>query len=173
MGLTAERVRELLDYDPETGAFIWRKSDRKCNRRPGTPAGHIGYEGRLHIRIDGKLHRAYRLAWLMTYGAMPTLDIDHANGDPSDNRLCNLRLATKTENHANSKIYKNNKCGVKGVHWNAQSNKWRVQIRVGGKTRHVGLFKTKEDAAASYLAAAIAVFGEFATNGERSAASVK
>lgn len=168
MSLTAERVREVLAYCPETGQFTWRIAINK-RIKPGRRAGVlVRSEGRVNIAIDGQHFKAHRLAWLHVHGVWPDKDVDHINGDPSDNRVCNLRLATKTENHANSKRYKNNKSGFKGVHFHAQSGKWRAVVRLNRKNNHIGLFRTKEDAAAAYLIAATKLFGEFATSGDRS-----
>jgi HNH endonuclease len=101
--LTAGRLRELLRYDPESGAFFWvAKSARRANRVPvGKEAGYLGVDGRRQIRLDGKLYKAHRLVWLHVFGHWPKEQIDHINNDPSDNRLCNLREATNRENCRN------------------------------------------------------------------------
>lgn len=167
MGLTAERLREVLRYDPETGGFTWIKATGK-KVRPGKPAGSVSKtHGYAILGVDGTSYRAHRLAWLYVYGHFPEGHIDHINGDTSDNRLCNLREATRTQNLANSRRYKNNKSGLKGVHWHPQSGKWRVQVRLNRRNHHVGLFADRHDAHRAYLDAASQLFGEFATSGER------
>ena len=172
MELTAERIREVLRYDPETGAFTWIKSTG-TRMKPGQPAGSLSKtNGYITLGLDGKRLRAHRIAWLYVYGRSPAGHIDHINGDTADNRLCNLREATRTQNLANSKRYKNNKSGLKGVHWHPQSGKWRVQVRLNRRNNHVGLFADKHEAHRAYLDAASRLFGEFATSGERSAPSI-
>lgn len=168
--LTAERLREVLNYDPETGVFTWiKKTCRKA--KIGKVAGTItnAKHGRVFMSVDGQRNYAHRFAWLYVKGEWPPpgSEIDHANGDASDNRWINLRLATKTQNRANSVVYKNNKSGIKGVHWHPQSQKWRAAIRFERRTRHIGLFSNKEDAGRAYMAAAERHFGEFACNGRR------
>jgi hypothetical protein len=161
MGLTAERLRELLIYDPETGVFTWRQKTG-CKGYVGKVAGCIAKsEGRVSVGIEGRRYRAHRLAWLYVYGEWPS-EVDHINGDGLDNRLSNLRLATRSDQGANTKRRRDNSSGIKGVVWHPQSRKWRVQIK-----RDVGLFATKEAAARAYIEAAAQRFGEFASDGNR------
>lgn len=99
MILTAERLRELLTYDPETGEFRWRYT-RGCRAR-GQIAGTVTCLGYLTIAIDGRKYKAHRLAWLHVHGEWPYPEIDHINRIKLDNRLVNLRRATRAENNAN------------------------------------------------------------------------
>lgn len=158
--LTATELRSVLDYDSETGVFKWRK---RMNRKGhvGAPAGTPDSKGYVQIRLYERAYKAHRLAWLHTYGVWPQLVIDHINGDRTDNRIANLRQATGSQNHANSRRYKNNTSGVKGVSWVERVGKWRAYIVVNRRQTHLGLFDNREDAAASYRAAAEAHFGEF------------
>ena len=87
--LTAERLRELLSYSPETGLFYWRVS--KGSVAAGTQAGNPGVRGYIVIRIDGVPHYAHRLAWLHVHGEHPTGEIDHRNNNRADNSISNLR----------------------------------------------------------------------------------
>lgn len=90
-------------------------------------------------------------------------DIDHKNGNTLDNRKCNLRKCTKSQNGQNSKIKKNNKCGFKGVAFDKQTGKFRAQMRLtSGKRLHLGRFDKVEDASIAYQLAATKHFGEFA-----------
>jgi hypothetical protein len=159
--LTAEALRELLAYDPETGEFVWLKSPRNSVPK-GAVAGSLNGRGYTCITALGKVYRAHRLAWLHVYGSWPADDIDHINGEPTDNRIANLREATRSQNQANSRIRKDNSSGSKGVIWERRRQKWEAQIRVNGKRRHLGYFTCKEEAARAYAAAAKQAFGEFA-----------
>ena len=99
--LTVERLRELLSYDPATGKFLWRVG-RQC-MRAGAVAGATEVQGYRVIKIDGKIYKAHRLAWLYVTGEWPPEEIDHKNTDPQDNVWSNLRLATHSQNQANAK----------------------------------------------------------------------
>lgn len=166
--LTAERVREVLNYDPETGVFTWRKkTGRKA--KIGKVAGVLHSSGRVYVGVDGIRNFAHRLAWLHVTGEWPAegMTIDHINGDPSDNRWCNLRLATRRQNQGNRRTNHNSGSGVKGVEWHPKSGKWRASIRINGRNKHLGVFLDKHDAGRAYMAAAEKKFGEFACDGTR------
>ncbi len=159
--ITAKRLRQLLDYDPVTGVFRWKVQRGRVS--VGEVAGHIhAKHGRVNIKVGRKLYRAHRLAWLYVHGEWPELDIDHSNGNPSDNRLSNLRQATKTQNQANCGLQKNNKSGLKGVSWHSQNKKWRSEIQINGKRKYLGQFDDPMEAHQRYLEEAIRLFGEFA-----------
>jgi hypothetical protein len=99
--LTAERLRELVDYDPETGKFTWTRN-RAYKALGGTAAGYLNTNGYARITIDSVSHAAHRLAWLHVYGEWPKASIDHINRNRQDNRIANLREATQSEQNANS-----------------------------------------------------------------------
>jgi hypothetical protein len=150
--LTSERLRELLDYNPKNGEFVWRVSCR--GTKAGDIAGTSGTEGRRHITIGYSRYKAHRLAWLYVYGSFPTKLIDHINGDPTDNRIANLREATMSENlHNQRAAHKHNKTGILGVQWRQDKNKFRTRIVVSGKEINLGYFDTAEEAKEAYLAA--------------------
>jgi hypothetical protein len=157
--LTAERARELLHYDAETGVFTWRKSRRGV--RPGKCGRVSPVHGYLDIRVDGVYCRAHRLAFLYMTGAFPPGDVDHINGNPSDNRWANLRPATRTQNSINCRVRKNNTSGAHNVVWDAPRQKWRAQIRIDGRRVNLGRFSEKEDAIRAYAAAAAKHHGAF------------
>lgn len=160
--LTAERLREVLTYDADTGEFRWRV--RPSNRvRVGDVAGHLEpFRGYVLLRIDGRMYLGHRLAWLYAHGSWPTLQIDHRDGDRANNRIANLREATQVQNSANMKRRPNNTSGFKGVTWDKSRRMWMAQIRAYGVHRVLGHFDAPQDAHAAYVAAAERYFGEFA-----------
>ena len=151
--LSAERLREMLDYDAETGIFVWRK-DHGVNVKAGMEAGHVTNKGYRMISLDGFRSVSHRLAWLYVYGAFPSGEVDHINRVKTDNRLCNLREVTRSENQQNTPIQKNNNSGYRGVSWNARDKKWRAQIYSNRKPIYLGYFDSAEDANLAYLKAA-------------------
>ena len=157
--ITAEYARQLLDYDPETGVLRW-KEDRG-HMKAGSVAGSHGHPSNPYyaIKIDKVLYKNHRLAWLIVFGWMPEA-IDHIDGDPSNNRLSNLRACTMTQNKGNSRRYKNNKLGFKGVH--RSGDKYRAYVQHNGAKHHLGYFDTVEAAALAYERKAKELFGEFA-----------
>lgn len=157
--LTASRLREVLNYDPETGVFRW-KMRRKL--RVGTIAGTDHIKGYRSIVIDREFYLAHRLAWLYVHGEWPTEQIDHINLDKKDNRIANLRLATNAQNHANKPLQSNNTSGVKGVVWDKARSKWIAQIKVGGKNIHCGRYVDFDEACAVRAEAMQQYHGEFA-----------
>lgn len=150
--LTQDRLKELLDYDKETGAFT-RRVTRGWRATAGSTAGTIK-NGYVLIRIDGVKYSAHRLAFLYITGEFPPKHIDHKNGDRSDNRFTNLRHASRSLNNRNVRAYGTS--GIRGVHWNRASNKWHAQIKIDGKSRHIGSFTTEKEAAAARHNAEIA-----------------
>ena len=159
--LTHARLFELMFYDPETGLF----SDNGVVRRWRYQNSTLGYIGRLNyitIVVDGKHYRAHRLAWFYVHGKWPTKHLDHANGDPSDNRISNLREATRSQNMANARKPRNNTSGLKGVSRRSDGKKWVAQIMVRGVKFHLGSFDRPEDAHAVYCKAAAIHQGAFA-----------
>jgi hypothetical protein len=162
--LTAERLRELLHYNEVTGEFRRRVTVR-YNARAGDLAGSTDKRGYRQINVDGTVYRGHRLAILYTTGAWPDHDVDHRDGVRSNNAFRNLRPATMSQNIANSRRPLHNTSGFKGVGWDKKARKWRATIEVRGRRIYLGLFETLEAAAASYHAAAIQHFGEFARAG--------
>ncbi len=151
-------LRDMLDYSPETGEFRWKVA--KGRMQPGDTTGSDNGNGYLIIWIDGQRYRAHRLAWLYHYGQWPVADIDHVNGDPTDNRIENLRECTDRENSRNRGPWKRNQSGLKGVH--AQNGKWRAQITADGEKIDLGTFSSREEAHAAYREAARKYHGDFA-----------
>lgn len=158
--ITQERLKELLEYDPDTGVFTRRVSSGKACA--GSVAGRSLPSGHIQIGLDGRRYYAHRLAWLYVYGNWPSAEIDHVNRSPADNSLSNLREASRHENGAKRSIFSNNTSGVKGVYWEMACGKWHARIRVNGELRSLGRFARLDEAAAAYAAAARQYFGAFA-----------
>lgn len=157
--ITQERVRQVLDYDPETGEFIWKMSGK--GRGISRPAGTITKHGYVAISIDGKKYFAHRLAWLCIHGEIPHI-IDHIDLNGKNNRINNLREASKSQNEANRKRSAGNTSGYKGVYPRGNSGKWFSRIHVSNKMISLGTFNTPESAHEAYKRASIKYFGEFA-----------
>lgn len=149
--LTQERLKELLDYDPDTGVFVWRVSRGGINK--DTQAGSKLSNGYIYISISKRRYYTHRLAWLYVHGCWPTNQIDHINRVRDDNRICNLREATPSENQWNGGKYKNNTSGLLGVQCIKSSGKWKAQITIHGIVKNLGHFNTPEEANAAYVRA--------------------
>lgn len=157
-------VRRLLAYDPETGALTYR--EKPCRRiLAGDPAGTVRKDGYRQVKVGGKLVYSHRIAFFLMEGRWPDEEIDHANGDPSDNRWANLRPARRAENAANLGRSKVNRSGFKGVYWHQGDAKWMARIRQNGKTTYIGSYDTAEEAARAYEKRARSLHGEFARAG--------
>lgn len=152
--VTAERARAALCYEPITGFFTWHiRTSSSAN--PGEVAGYLMHNGYRRIQLDGEGYLAHRLAWLHVYGCWPADEIDHINGVKDDNRINNLREATRRLNNENLKRAprSNRSSGLLGVTWRGDSQKWGAQITVDGRTRSLGRFTTAEAAHAAYVEA--------------------
>jgi hypothetical protein len=156
--LTLDRLREVLSYDSDTGAFTWLKSRGRAGA--GSVAGSIGRIGYRYIHVDDRSYFAHRLAWLYTHGRWPDDEIDHVNGAYDDNRLANLREATHAENARNKRKPSTNRSGAKGVSRH-RTGRWQAFIGIGGEMNYLGLFDTVEAASAAYETAATSLFGRF------------
>lgn len=161
--ITAERLRELLHYDPDTGVFTNLVARKGRFAKVGEPAGRIrGHDGRCRIGVDGGRYFANQLAWLYMKGEWANSRIDHINGDQADDRFENLRTATHSENLANARRPRHNVSGFKGVSWHKSAGRWRATIKKDRKPMHLGYFDTASEAHAAYMAKANELFGEFA-----------
>ncbi len=158
--LTPDRLRKLLDYDTATGRFVWRVT-RQC-RRVGDCAGCVENNGYMRIRVDGQRHMAHRLAFMHVYGRCPSGQIDHIDGDRTNNRIDNLREASPSENIANTGRLRTNTSGLKGAFFKRETARWFAKIVKNGRSRHLGYFATAEEAHAAYVAEAQRLHGSFA-----------
>lgn len=161
MMLTQERLKQLLHYDPETGVFTWIAHQRRPDLI-GTVAGFDAH-GYVGISVDRKKYPAHSLAWLYVYGEMPLSELDHKNRVRSDNRIRNLRKATRKQNACNQSPRKASKTGVVGVSIDAQTGKFRAHITVDAKMIHLGRFSVIDDAIVARRSAERQYFGEFAS----------
>lgn len=155
--LTQAMLREHVDYDVETGIFRWRTKPLRGN--VGDVATGEDGQGYLRLSVCGERHRAHRLAWLYVHGEWPRDLIDHVNMDRSDNRIANLRIATKAQNGVNRRTRGHALSGFRGVAMD--KGKYYAQFRATRKTKRVGPFLTPEEASFVYRCAAAVLYREF------------
>lgn len=151
--VTQSELKKVVSYDPETGIFTRIASSR--TDRVGKKMGTKHPEGYLHAKIKGETVGLHRMAWIYVYGREPIDRIDHINGDPSDNRISNLRECSHSQNMQNIREAKSpNKSGYLGVSRakGCTENPWLAQIQVNMKKIYLGCFPTPEAAHEAYLA---------------------
>jgi len=150
--LTAERLREVLDYDKDTGLFTWRTNVSSTGRFGGT-AGCKNKAGYVLIRIDRRLYTAHRLAVLHVTGQWPSALVDHRDMDKANNRWGNLRPATKGQNGQNKVAAQSNnlKSGLLGVYWSEANQSWGAKVVVNRRQHHGGFHPTAEAAHRAYV----------------------
>lgn len=161
--ITQDKLKGLLNYNPDTGVFTWVNA--RGNLKAGSVAGTVDYQGYVRISINERRYRAHRLAWLYVHGETLTVEIDHINGIKSDNRISNLRTATRSQNEANKIKTQKNTSGYKGVSWHKNDKKWVAHITINQKLKCLGSFSTREEAHKAYCKAANDIFGRFANAG--------
>jgi hypothetical protein len=157
--ITQSELKDILHYDQDTGVFTWIKPVRKT--MINCIAGTISFEGYSVIKINKKIYRAHRLAWLYVYGEWPKSILDHINGIKNDNKIANLREATFQQNVFNRKNESINTSGCKGVHWETARETWKVGIVINNKHIYLGRYKDKQEAINAYLISAKKYHGEF------------
>lgn len=152
--ITQQRLRELFIYDANNGLFTRRVATGRHGRhRVGSQAGTRQNRGYIVIYVDGRRYVAHRLAWLYVHGEWPSMDLDHINQIKDDNRISNLRLATRKQNMQNVSKHKHNTSGFKGISWHKPRKKWRAYIFNEYKQIHLGLFDSREAAIDARLVA--------------------
>lgn len=163
--LTADEVRAILGYEPDTGVLRWKVKRYKTRIRPGDVAGCVTKpRGEVVIGIGsppGNQYKAHHLAWLIMTGEWPNQQIDHIDGDPSNNRWANLREATHSQNQHNRPRNRNNTSEYKGVSFHRGSGKWFSMIRYGGNQHFLGAFNTAAEAGEAYRVASLKWHGDF------------
>lgn len=150
--LTQEYLKSILYYNPETGKFV-RLVSTSNKVKIGDIAGSIQNTGYVAISVKNKRYLAHRLAWLYVHGSFPSKQIDHINGNRSDNRLINIRECSQCENNQNMVSNKNSTSKYIGVSWNKERLKWRATIYINGKQKHLGRFNTEKEAFDAYVKA--------------------
>jgi hypothetical protein len=155
--ISQARLKELLDYDPETGVFTWRIQRQYVH--PGDKAGSVSSEGYVVIGCDQRVYKAHRLAWLYVTGNEPRHQIDHINGVKNDNRLANLREATHSQNQFNTSKRVTESKLPRGV--TESNNGYQARIGYGTKRIYLGYFKCPAAASFAYQIAADKMHGEF------------
>src|ERR1700761_1982738 len=151
IGLSQERLKELLRYDPETGIFYWLICHSRC-RKPGDEAGSIDSKGYVVISIGGQRFKAHHLAWFYVHGVWCMTD--HKEWPPSNNSISNIRPATFSQN--NHRKHTHNPLGYRGVRF--KSGSYEANIRINGVITTIGRYSTLEEAGAAYVNKAREVF---------------
>lgn len=152
---TQEKLKQLHTYDPETGIYYSKMFKKPIGSKSNKDDG-------LKTKVQNKYYRVHRLIWMYVTGEDPGDDvIDHINGDPYDNRWCNLRRCSVAQNHMNRKLNANSTSGFKGVTWAADTQKWQSQIGYMGVIYYLGQYDTPDEAHDVYLEEAEKCFGEY------------
>lgn len=160
MRITQEELKDILDYDSETGSLVWKHSSPSTKKRD--LAGKVYTNGYRYIAVAGTYYPVALLVWIYVTGEDPGGIIDHIDLNRTNDKFENLRPATNSQNHANRLPPKHNTSGIKGVFWNSQKLKWHARAVINGKQKHFGFFDTIEAAAIAYREGAVAAWGEFA-----------
>lgn len=157
--MTDDLIKEYINYNPETGDLVWvkRPANRVCI---GDKVKSVDAYGYLSVAFRGKVWKAHRLAWFLYYGTLPNGDVDHINGDRLDNRISNLREASRVENLRNMAVSGKGLSKYKGV--SKSGNSWTAQITLNNKKIHIGCYKSEEEAALAYNIKAEKLYGKFA-----------
>lgn len=147
------KIMNMVFYNHITGVFLWRKTITG-KIKAGHICGSFKDGGRFVIRAGGKRFLAHRLAWAIVYGKWPDGEIDHIDGNPSNNAISNLRDVTKTINMQNRKrATSHNSSGLIGAHYHTKDKRWRARIVINGVSTYLGSFKTPEEASQKYIEA--------------------
>lgn len=154
--LTVEKLKSVLNYDPETGVFTWKPGARRIGRGraddpvvAGSTTTATCGKSYVHISIDGKRYYAHRLVVLWFTGSLPKNQVDHIDGNGLNNRVENVREVNSVDNNRNRRRGKRNKSGVVGVQWHVGCRRWIANISVNSKLVHIGYFKRFDDAVAA------------------------
>jgi hypothetical protein len=161
--VSIEMLRSMIDYNPETGEMCWKERSGRARGRAqagsviGTPRDKYRYVGILGNKIG-----THRIAFALANGHWPQPMCDHANGDPADNRACNLREATALQNAHNTRGNKRSYSGTKGVAWHPVNKRWTTRVTFKGRRHSFGCYETIEEAAQAVRAGRERLHGEYA-----------
>jgi len=159
--ITQDELKHKLHYNPDTGIFTWINPIKKTNI--GKVAGCTMANGYSYIKINKKLYLSHRLAWIYINGEV-TKELDHINNNRSDNKISNLRIASKFQNQCNKKVNKNNIYGIKGITLHSKCNKFQARIGLNNKTIYVGLYDDFFEACCSIISVRNKLHGKFFKN---------
>lgn len=140
-----KQLKNAFKYDPKTGSLIWAIKP-SIRVEVGREVDTQNPKGYLVVKFLGKTYLVHRLVWFLHYGTYPKGQIDHINGCRHDNRIDNLREVTQEGNSKNKKLYSKNKTGIAGV-YKMKEGCYRAVIRNHGVLKHLGYFKSLEEAA--------------------------
>lgn len=140
-----ETVKKLFHYDAESGKLLWRYGNGR-NVKPWQEAKALNGKGYVCVKVLGKNYPAHRIIWLYVHGDFPKQFIDHKNRVRNDNRLCNLRDVSRSDNAQNISLPSHNKSGHIGVSWIKTHNSWTVYVAVNKKNKWLGYYKNLDDA---------------------------
>jgi hypothetical protein len=157
--LSLSLVLEMLEYQPETGALLQRKARPKV--KVGSLAGVVTPYGYRYIQLQGRKYAAHRLIWYIEHGSFPPHDIDHIDGNKLNNKITNLREATRKQNCENKGAQKNNKLGIRGVSYNQRLRKYVAQIQHNGINQYIGLYTDPQEASKAYEEVAKSLFTHY------------
>lgn len=149
-------IKDRFQYNPETGDVVDKRRNKELERTRGYKAFRLKSDSGKFVYVS-----SHRIAWVLFYSKWPDNHIDHINGITGDNRICNLRDVTHSQNCANRRMNKNNKTGCKGVCFCVTENLFLSRIGFQGKRIHLGWFKTFEEARDAYEKASVVYQGEF------------
>ena len=145
----SDELEKYIDYDPETGKLTRKISGG--NRKAGQETTSLKNCGHGLTMVNKKRYASHRLAWRLYYGSWPSKNIDHINGNPSDNRIVNLRDVSQRENNSNRSKHRNGK--MVGVYFSKPHQRWMSRIGIGKKTKYLGLFNTELEGHKAYIKA--------------------
>lgn len=160
--ITQDLLKEHFEY---RDGHLWWIKPLAYQVKVGSQAGCVKSDGYIRITILGIKYYEHRLVWLYHYGEWPKDQLDHINGIRDDNRIENLREATRQQNSFNKKSFTNSTSKYKGVHWSTRDKVWRAQRTLNKKTIYLGSFQTEEDAAEAYRRATVKIHGEYSNYG--------
>jgi hypothetical protein len=150
---TQQEINKFFIY--KDGILYWKSNHGKKIKANAKAGWHEKDSNYNKVKVLNKTYLEHRLVYILFKGHVDNIiQIDHKDNNRQNNNIENLRASTNTQNHCNSKKYKRNTSGFKGVSYHQPNNKWRAKINIDGKQTHLGLFKTPKQAFEAYKQAA-------------------